>query len=91
MSPIFPAAVYALCFLTSLICAILLGRSYFKTRARLLFWSTLCFTFLALNNFLVVIDLVVLPTQVDLRLPRYAAAISGILTLLYGFIVDQED
>jgi hypothetical protein len=91
MSALFPTAVYALCFLTSVACSILLGRSYARTRARLLLWSALCFGFLALNNFLVVIDLVVLPTEVDLRLYRYGFAIAGILTLLYGFIVDQED
>ena len=91
MSALFPTAVYGLCFLTSAACALLLGRSYLKSRARLLLWSALCFTFLALNNFLVVIDLVVLPNQVDLRLFRYAFAIAGILTLLYGFIMDRED
>jgi len=91
MSPIFPAAVYTLCFLTSAACALLLGRNYLKTRARLLLWSALCFIFLALNNFLVVIDLVILPSTIDLRLYRYGLAIAGILTMLYGFIMDRED
>ena len=91
MSTLFPTIVYGLCFLTSLACAVLLGRSYSRTGARLLLWSALCFVFLALSNFLVVIDLVVLATAIDLRLYRYAFAIAGILTLLYGFIVDQED
>ncbi|HYD24853.1 MAG TPA: DUF5985 family protein [Croceibacterium sp.] len=91
MSELFPTAVYTLCFLTSAACSLLLGRNYGRTRARLLLWSALCFGFLALNNFLVVIDLVVLPSSVDLRLLRYGCAIAGILTLLYGFIVDQEE
>ena len=91
MSELFPTAVYALCFLTSAACSLLLGRSYGRTGARLLLWSALCFGFLAVNNFLVVVDLVLLPVTVDLRLARYACAIAGILTLLYGFIVDQED
>ena len=91
MNELFPTAVYSLCFLTSIACSVLLGRSYAKTGARLLLWSALCFGFLALNNFLVVIDLVVLPATTDLRLLRNAAAIAGILTLLYGFIVDQEE
>ena len=90
MSGIFPTAVYSLCFLTSAACALLLGRSYRKTGARLLLWSSLCFVFLALNNFLVVQDMLVL-AHVDLRLPRHAIAVLGILTLLYGFVWDQED
>lgn len=90
MSPIFPTAVYSLCFLTSVLCAALLGRSFYRSRMRLLLWSALCFTFLALNNFVVVLDMLVFP-GVDLRLLRHALAATGVLTLLYGFIVDQED
>ena len=90
MSPIFPAAVYSLCFLTSAVCAVLLGRSYLRTRARLLLWSALCFVFLALNNFVVVLDMLVYP-DADLRLARQGLAAAGVLTLLYGFIVDQEN
>ena len=90
MSPIFPTAVYSLCFLTSAACALLLGRSYFKTRARLLLWSALCFVFLALNNFVVVLDMLVYPNA-DFRLVRHGLAVAGVLTLLFGFIMDQED
>lgn len=90
MSPIFPTAVYSLCFLTSAVCALLLGRSYFKTRARLLLWSALCFVFLALNNFVVVLDMLVYPNA-DFRLVRHGLAVAGVLTLLFGFIMDQED
>lgn len=90
MSPIFPTAVYSLCFLTSAVCALLLGRSYFKTRARLLLWSALCFIFLALNNFVVVLDMLVYPNA-DFRLVRHGLAVAGVLTLLFGFIMDQED
>ena len=90
MNPIFPTAVYTLCFLASAACALLLGRSYLKTRARLLLWSSLCFVFLALNNFVVVLDLVLLPA-IDLRLVRHALAAAGILMLLFGFIWGEED
>lgn len=90
MSSLFPAAVYALCFLTSAICALLLGRNYLKTRARLLLWSALCFVFLALNNFVVVLDMLVF-AGVDLRLLRQGLALAGVLTLLAGFITDRED
>jgi hypothetical protein len=90
MSAIFPTAVYSLCFLTSALCAVLLGRSYFRSRMRLLLWSALCFAFLALNNFVVVLDMLVYP-DLDLRLLRHGLASAGVLTLLYGFVMDQEE
>ena len=90
MTPAFATAVYLLCFVTSAVCALLLGRSYRQTRARLLLWSALCFAALALNNLVVVIDMVVLPDR-DLRLLRHAFSVAGILMLLWGFIWDQED
>jgi biotin transporter BioY len=47
-----PTAVYLLCFLASSTCASLLGRAWWRSRARILLWSALCFTFLAYNNFI---------------------------------------
>ena len=90
MIPAFATAVYLLCFVTSGVCALLLGRSYRQTRARLLLWSALCFVALALNNLVVVVDMVLLPDR-DLRLLRHAFSVAGILMLLWGFIWDQED
>ena len=52
--------IYSLCTLTSLACAWLLLRSYRATRHRLLFWSTLCFAGLTLNNVLLLVDKLVL-------------------------------
>jgi hypothetical protein len=48
--------VYVLCALTSLACAVLVLRSYFRSRARLLLWTGLCFAGLCLNNVLLVVD-----------------------------------
>lgn len=79
-------AVYLLCLLTSVGCAALLTRSYLKTRMPLLMWSAICFVLLALNNFLVVVDLLVLPTEVDLILARHLCSLAAVATLLYGFI-----
>ncbi|HEY2386482.1 MAG TPA: DUF5985 family protein [Candidatus Binatia bacterium] len=62
-------AVYVLCTVTSLLCALLLFRGYRRSGIRLLLWSALCFAGLALNNAFVFVDLVVLP-EVDLSLPR---------------------
>ena len=59
-------AIFGLCTLTALACAVLLLRAYARSRFRLLLWSGLCFAGLTLNNALLVLDRVVLPTQVDL-------------------------
>ena len=85
MADLFPAAVYILCFLTSAACAWLLGRSYQRSRAPLLLWSSVCFVFLALNNLVLVLDLLVLPT-LDLRLRRLVLALAASCSLLFGCI-----
>ncbi len=86
-----PAAlVYLLCFGTSSACAYLLGRSYRQSGARLLLWSSLCFFFLALNNLVLVMDLLVLPA-IDLRLERLLLGLAGIGVLLFGFIWDLKE
>lgn len=90
MSTWFPAAVYLLCFLTSAACALLLARSYRRSGARLLFWSALCFLFLAANNLLVIFDLLLIP-DTDLRLARYLLALAALAVLLFGFIWDLEE
>jgi hypothetical protein len=84
------AAVYLLCALSSSLCALLLLRSWARNRVRLLLWSGLCFTALAVNNVLLFIDLIVLPAQVDLSWPRDLAALLGICLLLYGLVWDRE-
>jgi hypothetical protein len=83
-------AVYLLCFATSLVCLILLVRSYLRTRTRLLLWSSLCFVFLALNNLLLFVDVVVFPVEVDLLPYRQLTSLIGISVLLYGFIWETD-
>ena len=90
MWPLFPTLVYLLCFLTSAICSVLLGRNYFRSRARMLFWSAACFTLLAAVNLLVVLDLVIFPT-VSFRSPRLWLSLAAVTVLLFGFIWDQDD
>jgi hypothetical protein len=80
-------AIYILCALTSVACALLLLAAYRRERARLLLWSCLCFGWLAINNVLLVIDLV-LVTDVDLSIARVSTALVGLLTLLFGLIYD---
>ena len=77
-------AVYILCALTSILCAVLLLRGYRATRTRLLFWASLCFGFLAVNNVILYFDLVILPPQIDLFWYRNVAALIGMLVLVFG-------
>jgi hypothetical protein len=86
---ILPAAVYLLCFATSLLCVILLFRSYIRSRSRLLFWSALCFIGLAANNLFLFVDLVMLP-MVDLLPLRHLSTLAAIAVLVYGFIWETE-
>jgi hypothetical protein len=86
----FPAVVYLLCFATSSACAVLLARSYFRTKARLLLWSALCFLFLALNNLFVIMDLLLIP-HFSLQIPRLALSLCAAAVLLFGFIWDLEE
>ena len=90
MPSLAPTLVYLLCFLTSLTCALLLGRSYARTRTRMLLWSAICFGFLALANLVVVFDLLVFPA-VDLRPLRLWLSLAAVAILLFGFIWDQDD
>ncbi len=85
-----PALVYLLCFATSLVCAVMLGRSYMQSRASLLFWSSACFVLLAVNNLVMVLDMLVI-ASVDLQLPRLVVSVAAIGTLLFGFIWNGED
>lgn len=80
--------VYMACALSCVVCAVLLGRGFFRTRQRLLLWSGLGFAGLALNNVLLVIDLVVLPDGVDLSLARLGSAALGLAIMVIGFAAE---
>jgi len=83
------AAVYLLCAVTSLACAILLLRGYWRGRDKLLLWSGLCFLGLTLDNVTLFLDLFVLPA-VDLSLFRKGGTLAGLLLLIYGLIWNTE-
>lgn len=87
--PTFAPTIYALCLLSSAACAWLLIRSYVRTRTRLLLWSALCFLLLAVNNFLVVIDLIILPS-IDLSIFRQICALAAVAVLIFGFIWEVD-
>jgi hypothetical protein len=82
-------AIYVLCAVTSLVCALLLQRQYARTRTRLLAWSAACFAGLAANNVIVLIDLVVAP-QVDLSLVRSSVALLAVSSLVVGLVAESR-
>ena len=77
--------VYLLCAATALSCMVLIWRAYRRSKARLLFWSAVCFAFLTLNNVLIAVDLLLLP-ELDLFALRNLSSLAGISALLYGLI-----
>ncbi len=81
--------VYGLCLLTSAVCAALLIRSYLRSRQPLLLWSAACFSLLAANNLLVVLDMVVL-TESNLSVARLATGLTAVCVLLYGFVFEVD-
>ncbi|HVI02649.1 MAG TPA: DUF5985 family protein [Enhygromyxa sp.] len=84
-----PETVYILCAVTSLFCAVLLWRSHRRNGTRLLMWSTLCFVGLALNNVMLVIDLLIVP-DVDLAIARSGTALGSMMLLLIGLIWEES-
>lgn len=84
------AVIYTLCALTSITCLVLLWRSWRASGARLLFWSAMCFAALSVNNVLLVVDRLVLPTEVDLGMWRLAWALAAVLLLLFGLIWGED-
>lgn len=83
------AAIYTLCALTCVVCAGLLLRGYARTRFRLLFWSGLCFSMLALSNLLNMLDRFVF-RDMDLAPLRLATALIAVLLILFGLIWEGE-
>lgn len=90
MMRVFVPLVFVLCIVTSITCLWLLVRGWRRTGTRLLFWSALCFAFLATNNLLVFVDVIVLPTSIDLRPLRLIASLAAVSVLLWGLIWEAE-
>ncbi len=84
-----PAAIYALCALTSLTCAALLFRAFRRRRTRLLLWSSVSFIGLALNNVLLFVDLIVVPAT-DFSILRAALALFAVMVLLVGLVWEGQ-
>jgi hypothetical protein len=83
------AAIYLLCTLTSLACAWLLLSRYRDNGHRLLFWSGMCFSWMTLNNLILMFDKVVFP-DVDLLTLRQGSALIAVSMLVYGLIYEKD-
>jgi hypothetical protein len=81
--------VYILCAVTSVFCAYLLIRQYRKQRTQLLLASTLCFVGLAINNVMLLVDLVLVP-DIDLSLLRSVVTLASALALVIGLIWESR-
>lgn len=80
--------VYLLCAATTLACSALLYRGYRRSRARLLLWSSICFALITLENALLFVDLITIPS-VSLAVWRMTLALLAIMVLLIGMIWDR--
>jgi len=83
------SVIYGLCALTALASAVLLLRSYLRTRFRLLLWSGLCFVGLSGNNTLLVLDRLVFP-EIDMSTWRLALALIAVLLLIVGLVLETD-
>jgi hypothetical protein len=81
-------AVYALCSVTSTVCAILLLRGYKHSRTSLLLWSGLCFAGLAVNNIMLLADVLFAPTD-DSGTLRSGIALMSMVVLLIGLVWER--
>jgi uncharacterized membrane protein len=82
--------IYTLCALTSLACVVLLGRAQRRSGSRLLRWTFWCFVLLTLNNVLLVLDKIVFPVEVDLRMWRLATGLAAVALLLWGLVMEED-
>lgn len=81
--------IYILCMITSLICAVLLGLAYRRTRANLLLWSSLCFAGLTINNLFLFLDLAVFP-DIDFGPARDWSGVISMALLVFGLVWNDE-
>jgi hypothetical protein len=80
-----PGAVYLLCAATSLACAVLLLRGYRMAGTALMFWSSLCFFGLTIDNLLMYVDMIIVP-DIDLSMFRRLVGLASVLFLIFGLV-----
>lgn len=82
--------VYLLGTVVTLVCAVLLLRSYAKVRMPLLLWSGLCFALLTVSNGLLFVDLILLGPEASLYTWRLSTAAAAMVLLVYGLVFESE-
>jgi hypothetical protein len=85
-----PTLVYFLCAITSGACSGLIYRKYKASPTNFLFWMMVGFAGLFLSQFLLVLDFVVFPTQIDLAVPRAIVTLLSLCSMIYGFVWEAE-
>jgi hydrogenase/urease accessory protein HupE len=75
--------IYLLCSILSMGCAILLGRAYQRNPVRLIFWTTVSFVGLAINNITLLLDIVVFP-NIDFSIWRALTFFGSVAVLAFG-------
>lgn len=83
-------AIYFLCALTSLLCAVLLTRSWWTSKSTLSLSSAICFIGLLLNNIMLIIDKIVTGPAIDLSVWTKVPAVIGLGVFLLGLILEGE-
>jgi hypothetical protein len=81
--------IYGLCTALSLFIAVMLWRQQRRVPTRMIYWTALCFTGLALSNLLLVVDKLVFP-ELDLRVLRHSVSLLSIGLLLFGLVYEDE-
>ena len=83
------AVVYISCAATCLLCAVMLFRGYRRSGVRLLFWSSLCFVGLMLDNVLLYADNFVVP-DVSLVVWRKVPGFVSLALLVFGLVWESK-
>jgi hypothetical protein len=81
--------VYILCASTCLLCAVMLLRGYARSRVTLLFWSSLCFLGLMIDNIMLYVDVFVVP-DFDLAVWRKVPGVIALSLLLFGLVWESK-
>jgi hypothetical protein len=81
--------IYGLCTILSLAIAIMLWRQQRRLPTRMIHWTALCFSGLALSHGVLVLDKLVFP-DLDLRVLRHSISLLSIGLLLFGLVYEDE-
>jgi hypothetical protein len=84
-----PGLVYLLCAATSFLCAVLLLRGFARTGVRLLLFSGICFVGFTIDNFVLYLDLIVIP-EIDISLVRRMPGLIALVVLLFGLVWESK-